>query len=159
MPGLHTLSTGLSLKQGTSDGRPDFEICRVIAHPPDSCRQLQCGRLPGHRARGREPRRRSASTRGRAPSSGARAILESHRTGPESLPAGCPTAVRQQSKRLIEPVRDAHNHSCCKNNNTGQSGRPANPEATLEQLVDVLMEPVGRQARRRAARAIRKADR
>jgi hypothetical protein len=42
---------------------------------------------------------------------------------------------------------------------TGSSGRRANPGADLERLVEALMEPVGRQARRLAAEAIGKADR
>jgi hypothetical protein len=40
---------------------------------------------------------------------------------------------------------------------TGRSGRRANPN--LDRLLEDLMESVGRQARRQAAEAIRKADR
>jgi hypothetical protein len=39
----------------------------------------------------------------------------------------------------------------------GRSGRPSNPAASLDPLLEHLMEPVGRQARRRAAEAIRHA--
>jgi site-specific DNA recombinase len=41
-----------------------------------------------------------------------------------------------------------------KSNMAGQSGRPANPAATLDPLLEHLMEPIGRQARRRAVEAI-----
>jgi hypothetical protein len=37
----------------------------------------------------------------------------------------------------------------------GRSGRPANPVPNLDCLLELLMEPVGRRARRRAAEAIR----
>jgi RecB family endonuclease NucS len=37
----------------------------------------------------------------------------------------------------------------------GRSGRRANPATTLDRLVEELIEPVGRAARRRAAKAIR----
>jgi hypothetical protein len=39
----------------------------------------------------------------------------------------------------------------------GSSGRPANPVPNLDKLLEALMEPVGRDARRRAAAAIRAA--
>jgi len=42
---------------------------------------------------------------------------------------------------------------------TGQSGRPANPFSALDGLIEALMEPVGWEARRQAATAIRQADR
>jgi hypothetical protein len=39
----------------------------------------------------------------------------------------------------------------------GATGRPANPASVLDRLLEHLMEPVGRQARRRAVEAIRDA--
>ena len=39
---------------------------------------------------------------------------------------------------------------------TGRSGRRANPDATLDRLLEALMEPTGRMARRRAVEAIRR---
>jgi hypothetical protein len=39
----------------------------------------------------------------------------------------------------------------------GALGQPANPAALLDRLLEHLMEPIGRQTRRRAAEAIRKA--
>jgi hypothetical protein len=38
---------------------------------------------------------------------------------------------------------------------TGSSGRPANPVTALDRVLETLMEPVGREARRQAADAIR----
>jgi hypothetical protein len=37
----------------------------------------------------------------------------------------------------------------------GRSEQNANPDAALERLLEALMEPVGREARRKAAEAIR----
>jgi hypothetical protein len=41
---------------------------------------------------------------------------------------------------------------------TGRSGRRANPAANLDWLLEALMEPIGRKARRRAGEAIHHAD-
>jgi len=45
-----------------------------------------------------------------------------------------------------------------KTHKTGRSGQVAKPQVKVEALVELLMEPAGRAARRRAAEAIRATD-
>ncbi len=62
---------------------------------------------------------------------------------------------RNCSTKLPMVIR---NHAICRDAigaGTGSSGRRANPAANLERLVGALMEPVGREARRRAAESVR----
>jgi hypothetical protein len=71
------------------------------------------------------------------------------------LPTGCGYSSRRSAALLEETVVGLE--LGFESHGPGQSGRPANPN--LDRLLEHLMEPVGRQARRRAAEAIRRVDR
>jgi len=59
---------------------------------------------------------------------------------------------------VAEPIqRTAMAATTAGRGETGRSGRPANLAANLGRLLEALMEPAGRQARRRATEAVRRA--
>ena len=149
-----------SKRQATNDNEPHISLDQT----PEQLVKQRCA----HCAR-RAASRNSNSLRvseivssrftanGRRPSACSRSRRTRSPSGSSVRCFAC-SAIKRNSSEPITPKRGrravCRTPANCAPKRTGRPGRPANPVHNLDRLIELLMEPSGRQARRRAVEAI-----